>query len=113
MKLGSPKRYDYVRKRTKNIFVAVEPKTGKRITQVTKRRTKKDFAMFVKEVLDKYPKAKKLYIILVNLNTHFVSSFEETFGKEHATRILQRIEFHYTPKHGSWLNVAEIEINLY
>ena len=114
MKPGSPEKYDYeyVRKGTRNIFVAVEPKTGKRITKVTKRRTKKDLAMFVKEVLDRYPKAKKLYIVLDNLNTHFISSFMEAFGEEEATRILQRIEFHYTPKHGSWLNVAEIEINV-
>ena len=93
--------YEYVRKGTANIFVAVEPRTGKRITKVTKRRTKKDFAMFVKEVLDKYPKTRKLHIILDNLNTHFASSFQETFGEEEAPRILQRIEFHYTPKHAS------------
>ena len=110
MKPGSPERYDYeyVRNGTANIFVAVEPKTGKRITKVTKRRTKKDFAMFVKEVLDRYPKARKLHIILDDLNTHFASSFQETFGEEEATRILQRNEIHYTPKHASWLNVAEI-----
>ena len=114
MKPGSPERYDYeyVRNGTANIFVAVEPKTGKRITKVTKRRTMKDFAMFVKEVIARCPKARKLHIILDNLNTHFASSFEETFGEEEAKRILQRIEFHYTPKHASWLNVAEIEINV-
>ena len=114
MKPGSPERYDYEYKRkgTANIFVAVEFKVGKRITKVTKRRTKKDFAMFVKEVLDRYPKAGKLHIVVDNLNTHFAGSFEETFGKEQAESILQRIEFHYTPKHASWLNVAEIEINV-
>ncbi len=114
MKPGSPERYDYeyVRKGTRNIFIAVEPRAGKRITKVTKRRTKKDFAIFVKEVVARYPKVKKLYIILDNLNTHFTSSFIEAFGEKEATRILQRIEFHYTPKHGSWLNVAEIEINV-
>ena len=83
------------------------------MTKVTKRRTKKDFAMFVKEVLDRYLKDRKLHIILDNFNTHFASSFEETFGEEEATRILQRIKFHYTPKHASWLNVAEIEITLW
>ena len=74
MKPGSPEKYDYeyVRNGTANIFVAVEPKTGKRITKVTKRRTKKDFTLFVKEVLNRYPKARKLHIILDNLNTHFV-----------------------------------------
>lgn len=114
MKPGSPERYDYeyARKGTANIFIAVEPDAGKRITKVTKRRTKKDFAMFVKEVLDEYPKARKLHIILDNLNTHFESSFEETFGNEEARYILKRIKFHYTPKHASWLNIAEIEINV-
>ena len=114
MKPGSPERYDYeyVRKGTANIFVAVEFKTGKRITRVTKRRTMKDFAMFVKEVLDRYPRARKLHIVLDNLNTHFAGSFEKTLGEERAKSILQRIEFHYTPKHASWLNVAEIEINV-
>ena len=114
MKPGSPERYDYeyVRKGTANIFVAVEFKTGKRMIRVTKRRTKKDFAMFVKEVPDGYPRARKLHIVLDNLNTHFAGSFEETFGEEQARSILRRIEFHYTPKHGSWLNVAEIEINV-
>ncbi len=68
--------------------------------------------MFMKEVLDRYPKARKLHIILDNLNTHFASSFQETFGEEEAPRIPQRIEFHYTSKHASWLNVAEIEINV-
>ena len=89
MKPGSPERYDYeyVRKGTANIFVAVEFKTGKRITRVTKRRTMKDFAMFVKEVLDRYPHARKLHIVLDNLNTHFAGSFEKTFGEEHAKSI--------------------------
>ena len=99
MKPGSPERYDYEYKRkgTANIFVAVEAKAGKRITKVTKRRTKKDFATFVKDVLDRYPKARKLHIVVDNLNTHFAKSFEETFSKEQAESILQRIEFHYTP----------------
>jgi len=114
MKPGSPERYDYeyVRKGTANIFVAVEPGAGKWITRVTKRRTKKDFAMFVKEVLDTYPKARKLHIILDNLNTHFASSFKETFGEEQARNMLQKIVFHYTPIHASWLNIAEIGINV-
>ena len=114
MKSGSPEKYDfkYVSHGTANIFVAVKFKTGKRITKVTKRRPKKDFAMFVKEVFDRYTRARKLHIVLDNLNTHFAGSFEKTFVKEQAKSILQRIEFHYTPKHASWLNVAEIEINV-
>jgi hypothetical protein len=113
-KPGSPERYDYeyVRKGKANIFVAVEFKTGKRITRVTKRRTMKDFAMFVKEVFDRYLWERKLHIVLDNLNTYFAGSFEKTFGEEQAKSILQRIVFHYTPKHASWLNVAEIEINV-
>lgn len=114
MKPGSPERYDYeyTRNGTANIFLAVEPLVGKRTTKVTKRRTKKDFAVFVKGVLDRYQKARKLHIILDNLNTHFVSSFVETFGEDWAKSMLQRVKFHYTPKHGSWLNIAEIEINV-
>ena len=114
MKPGSPERYDYeyVRKGTANIFVAVEPRAGRWITRVTKRRTKKDFAMFVKGILDRYPKARILDITLDNLNTHFASSLEETFGEEQARLILQKIVFHYTPKHASWLNIAEIGINV-
>ena len=83
MKPGSPEIYDYeyVRKGTANIFVAVEPKTGKRMTKVTKRRTMKDFTLFVKEVLNRYPKARKLHIILDNLNTHFVFIHRDIWGR--------------------------------
>ena len=72
----------------------------------------KDFAMFVKEVFDRYLWERKLHIVLDNLNTYFAGSFKKTFGEEQAKSILQRIVFHYTPKHASWLNVAEIEINV-
>ena len=114
MKPGSPERYDYeyVRKGTANIFVAVDPKRGERIAKVTKRRTKKDFAFFVRDILDAYPHAKKLDFVLDNLSTHFAKSISETFGEDEGRKMLSRIEFHYTPKHGSWLNIAEIEINV-
>ena len=114
MKPGSPEKYDYeyTRHGKANIFVAVEPKKGKRKVKVTERRTKKDFAIFMKEVLEEYPKVRKLYIVLDNLNTHFPGSLEEAFGKEEKERIMSRVEFHYTPKHASWLNIAEIEINV-
>ena len=114
MKKGSPERYDYeyVRKGTANIFVVVEPRKGKRITKVTKRRTKKDFANFVKDILDRYPRSRKLILVIDNLNTHFPKSITETFGEEEGTRMLSRIEFHHTPIHASWLNIAEIEINV-
>lgn len=115
MKRGSPKKYDYEYKRNgiANIFVAVEPDAGRRKTKVTKRRTKKDFAGFVKELVDvDYKEAELVRIVADNLNTHFEDAFYETFDKEEAERILSKVEFHYTPKHASWLNVAEIEINI-
>ncbi len=114
MKPGSAARHDYEYKRngTRNIFVAVEPKGGKRIISVTKRRTKKDFATFVREVKTEYSQAKKIRLVVDNLNTHFEKSFYETFSKKEADEILNKIIFYYTPKHGSWLNMAEIEINV-
>ena len=105
--------YEYIRHGGANIFMAVEPKAGKRTTRVTKRRTKRDFAKFIKFLVDRpYHNAKTIRIVLDNLNTHFKSSFYEMFSKEEAERILSKVEFHYTPKHASWLNVAEIEINV-
>ena len=115
MKPGSVERYDYeyIRRGTANIFVAVEPKGGKRITSVTAQRTKMDFTFFLRDVVDKhYPHVKLIRIVLDNLNTHNQSSLYENFREEEAQRILKRIEFHYTPKHASWLNVAEIEIGV-
>jgi len=115
MKPGSVKKYDYEYKRngTCNIFVAVEPKVGKHHIQVTDHRTRKDFAQFMKWLIDKkYKKARKIKMVLDNLNTHFKKSFYETFSKKECNRLLKRITFIYTPKHASWLNMAEIEINL-
>lgn len=115
MKKGIPLKqdYEYIRRGTANIFMAIEPKGGRRITQVTARRTKKDFALFVRDLLDKeYPNVEILRLVLDNLNTHYESSFYENFNQDEAKRILQKIEFHYTPKHASWLNVAEIEIGV-
>lgn len=114
MKPGSPEKYDgeYKRMGTQNIFVAVEPLAGKRYIQVTDRRRKGDFANFIKGLATCYPQAKKILLVADNLNTHFESSFHETFNEREANTLLGRIEFHYTPKHGSWLNMAEIEINI-
>ena len=115
MKPGSPCKYDYEYKRkgTCNLFVAVEPKGGKRIVKVTQTRTKPDYAYFIKELLEKhYPKATSIRLVSDNLNTHFAGSFYETFSSKQANKLLERIEFHYTPKHASWLNMAEIEINV-
>jgi len=110
---GRSERYDYeyVRNGSANIFLAVEFKAGRRTARVTCRRTKKDFAKFVKHLADRvYPDAGVLRVVVDNLNTHNRTAFYETYGAEEAERILGRIEFHYTPKHASWLNVAEIEI---
>lgn len=80
---------------------------------ITKRRQKSDFANFVRRLVDEYyRKAKKVILVLDNLNIHFAASFHETFTRAEAKRILKKIEFCYTPKHGSWLNMAEIEINI-
>jgi len=115
IKPGSPEKYDYeyVRNGTANIFVAVEFKAGKRVTQVTQRRTRMDFAEFMKILITKnYSEAEIVRLVTDNLNIHNEKSFYETFGEEEAKQILEKIEFHYTPKHASWLNAAEIEINV-
>lgn len=115
MKPGSPGKYDYEYKRkgTCNIFVAVEPKGGKRVVKVTETRTKSDYAFFVKDLLEKhYPQATTIRLVSDNLNTHFAPSFYETFPRKQADELLKRIDFHYTPRHASWLNMAEIEISI-
>lgn len=115
LKEGSTAKYDYEYKRkgTGNIFVAVEAKAGKHFLSVTERRTKQDFACFIKILMNEvYPKAVRVRLVADNLNTHFEKSFYETYTKAEAKRILKRIEFYYTPKHASWLNMAEIEINI-
>lgn len=105
--------YEYVRCGRANIFMAVEFKAGIRTTRVTSRRTKRDFAKFVKHLVDRvYPDAEVIRLVVDNLNTHNASAFFETYPLEEAQRILDRIEFHYTPVHASWLNVAEIEIGV-
>jgi len=105
--------YEYKRAGTRNLFVAVEPKGGHREVAVTRRRTKPDFVAFVQFlVLKVYAQARKIHLVLDNLNTHFRASFEEVMGLEAATVFLSRVEFHYTPKHASWLNMAEIEIGI-
>ena len=115
MKPGSVKKYDYEYRRngTCNIFVAIEPKAGNHHIHVTDHRTRKDFALFMKWLIDKkYKNAKKIQIVLDNLNTHFKKSFYETFSVQECQRLLKKVNFIYTPKHASWLNMAEIEINL-
>jgi hypothetical protein len=105
--------YEYRRRGTCNIFLAVEPKGGHREARVTARRTKVDFVQFVSSLLTTaYAGVRKLHLVLDNLNTHFRSSFEEVLGTAEAAAMLKRIEFHYTPKHASWLNMSELEIGI-
>lgn len=95
-----------------NVFMANEPLTGKRITKVTPRRTKQDWAQFIEELAGKYETAEKITLVMDNLNTHKPSSLYETFPPAKAKNIWDRFHFVYTPKHGSWLNMAEIEIGI-
>lgn len=115
LKPGSPAKYDYeyIRHGTCNIFAAVEPKAGRHFIKVTNQRTKNDFAIFIRELVEKeYKEAIQIRIVLDNLNTHFEKSFHETFSEKETKRLLKKIQFVYTPKHASWLNMAEIEINI-
>ena len=114
MRPGSVERYDYeyVRNGTANIFMAVELKAGRRVTQVTERRTMTDFARFVRMVVDEYPGVEVIRLVTDNLSTHKEKSFYETFSRDDAESIIRKIEFHYTPRHASWLNAAEVEISV-
>ncbi len=112
---GRPARYDYEyrRKGTANIFLTVEPLAGRRQVTVTKQRTMLDFAAEIKRLVDvHYPEAQRIRLVLDNLSTHKPASLYEAYPPEEARRLLQRLEFHYTPKHASWLNMAEIEIGV-
>jgi len=109
-----PERYDYEYERCGvcNIFMASEPLAGKRYVKITERKTKGDWAYFIKEIADLYKKAKKIILVMDNYNTHKPGSFYEVFTPEDAKQLWDRFEFVYTPKHGSWLNMAEIEVNV-
>ena len=112
---GHPERYDYEYKRegTCNLFMFFAPLEGWRHVKVTARRTTKDFALCMKELVDiHFPQAKIIRVVLDNLNTHTPWALYERFSPETAKRVVERLEFHYTPKHGSWLNVAEIELSV-
>lgn len=105
--------YEYRRAGTCNLFVAVEPQVGQREVQVTARRTKQDFVSFVRHLVNTvYASACRVHLVLDNLNTHFRSTFVEVLGARQAEAFLRRVRFHYTPKHASWLNMAEIEIGV-
>ena len=110
---GRPARvdYEYERNGSANIFMFTEPLAGSRKVRVTERRTMKDWAQQIKELLDvDYPNAKVIRLVMDNLNTHSIGSLYEAFPPEEAQRLAKRLDIHYTPKHGSWLNIAEIEL---
>ncbi len=112
---GSPATEDreYERHGTANRFLAFEPLAGRRVVEVTDRRTAADFAGFVRHLLDVvYPLARKVVLVTDNLNTHYTGSLYAAFDPAEARRLADRIEWHYTPKHGSWLNLAEIELSV-
>lgn len=113
---GQLERYDYEYRRNgvRNLFMCCEPLIGRRHVAVTAQRTMPEFAQQMKWLVDEgYPEADLIRIVLDNLNTHKAASLYETFAPEEARRILKKIEFHYTPKHGSWLNIAEIELSVF
>jgi hypothetical protein len=112
---GQPERFDYeyVRNGTANLFMISEPLLGWRSVHVTQRRTAKDFAEVLRWLVeDVHPDAEKVVLVMDNLNTHKLASLYEAFPPEQARRIAARLEIHHTPKHGSWLNVAEIELSV-
>jgi transposase len=112
---GSAAKQDseYARHGTANLFMAFEPLAGRRVVEVTERRTAADFAGFLKRLLDEvYPAAERVVLVTDNLNTHGPGSLYEAFDPAEARRLADRLEWHYTPKHGSWLNMAEIELSV-
>lgn len=111
---GHPGKQDYEYRRcgTCSLFVAVEPKAGKRFVQARRQRKRTDFARFVRDLLRRYRRARRIHLVLDNLNTHNAKSLIETFDEGQAHSLLKRIVWHHTPKHASWLNMAEIEISV-
>ena len=112
---GKPLRYDYEYRRngTCNLFMFFQPLAGWRHVDVTEQRTKRDFAYCMKDLVDvHFPHAEVIRVVLDNLNTHSPAALYEVFEPQEARRIIRKLEFHYTPKHGSWLNMAEIEISV-
>ena len=113
-KPGRPGRHDYEYRRcgTCNVFMAAEPLAGKRMTKVTERRTKVDWAHFLADIAERYADAESITLVMDNLNTHRPGALYEAYPPAQAKAPRDRFEFVYTPKHGSWLNVAEIELNV-
>lgn len=105
--------YEYIRHGEQKIWLATEPLAGWRTTDVTEHRKSVDWAKFMKEsVIDRYPDAKKIVLVMDNLNTHKMASFYEAYSPEEARRLVERLEVHPTPKHGSWLDIAETELSV-
>ncbi len=111
---GKPARYDYEYRScgTCNIFLACEPLAGKRMVKITDRRTKQDWAQFLQDIAKEYSQADIITLIMDNLNTHMPGSLYDSYPPEIAKELWNRFEFVYTPKHGSWLNMAEIELSV-
>jgi hypothetical protein len=113
MKEGRAARFDYEYERagTACLLVAFEPLTGKRLVETSRQRTKTDYCRFMQRVAEMFPEADKIVLVQDNLNTHNSSSFYENLSPEEAFSLAQRFEMHYTPKKGSWLNMAELELS--
>jgi hypothetical protein len=111
---GQPERQDceYTRAGTANLFMVFEPLTGRRQVKVTERRTAQDFAYVIRELVHRHREAEWIVLVLDNLNTHKLGSLYETFPPEEARQLAAKLRIHYTPKHGSWLNMAEIELSV-
>ena len=111
---GQPERWEheYVRNGVAQVFLEVEPLTGRRHAEASERRTRKDWARWIRGMLrERYPQAERVVLVMDNLNTHGIESLYETYAPEEARALAERLEIHYTPKHGSWLNIAEIELS--
>lgn len=112
---GQPERvdYEYERNGVVNLFLGCEPLAGKRWLTVSDHRTKVDWAYWIKDLVNvRYPEAKRIILVVDNLNTHTPAALYEVFAPEEAKRLVDRLEIHYTPEHGSWLNIAEIELSV-
>ena len=112
---GEPPRqdYEYVRNGVANLFMVTEPLAGKRVVTVTDRRTAIDFAHVIRDLVDvRYPEAERIVLVMDNLNTHMPASLYKAFAPVEAKRLADKLEIHYTPKHGSWLNMAETELSV-
>ena len=111
---GQPERveHEYVRNGVAQVFLEVEPLTGRSHVEAAERRTRQDWARWIEGLLERrYPEAERVVLVMDNLNTHGIESLYATYEPQHARQLAERLEIHYTPKHGSWLNIAEIELS--